>query len=71
MQTRYNMTNLFSQVSMPVQAHFVLLVIFGCILLLVALAIPFQLHLVQHILTLPFATHLFVEGPPDSLTSLI
>lgn len=71
MQTRYNLTNLLSRAFMISQAHLAFLVILGCILLLAALVIPFQLHMVQHILALHFATHLFVEGPPDSLTSLI
>lgn len=65
MQTRLNLTNLCSQVFVALQARLVLLVIFGCIVLLAALVITFQLPLIEHAWATHFATHQLVEGPPD------
>jgi hypothetical protein len=68
MQTRFNLTNLCSQVFVALHARLALLVIFGCILLLVALTITSQLPLIEHAWATHFATHQLVEGPPDTYT---
>lgn len=71
MQTQRTSPNLCSPISAILQRRFILLVIFGSVLLLAVLALTFQLHLVEYVRATLHAAHQFVEGPPDKIATFI